>query len=101
MMTKEQLKEAIDAIKEIGELADKLMQDYKVDIIETPAFQAPGKLFDLLIESNYNEEGADWIYYWCFECNYGENVNAMDEEGNPICKTFDDLYEYCKQYERV
>lgn len=101
MMTKEQLRKAIDLIEEIDKVADKLYNDYKIEIAETPMFQVSGQLFDLLIECNYTPEGADWIYYWCFECNYGENVDAIDEEGNPICKTFDDLYEYCKQYERV
>lgn len=102
MITKEQLYRAIDAIKEIDNTADKLYNDYRIEIADTPMFQIPGKLFDLFIESHYTNEGADVIYWWCFECDFGNNpLNAEDEDGNLICQTFDELYEYCKQYERV
>lgn len=101
-MTKEQLRKAIDLIEEINKVADKLYNDYKIEICETPMFQVPGSLFDLFIESHYTNEGADIIYWWCFECDFGRNaLNAEDEDENLICQTFDELYEYCKQYERV
>lgn len=102
MITKEQLAEAIKLIKEANEYTDKIYNEYRLDITETPMFQCPGRLFDLLIESHYTEEGADWIYWWCFECDFGRNLlNAENEDGHLICQTFDELYEYCKQYERV
>lgn len=102
MITKEQLRKAIDLIEQIDEVADKLYNDYKIEIAETPMFQVPGQLFDLLIECNYTSEGADIIYWWCFECNFGRNpLNAEDKDGHLICQTFDELYEYCKQYERI
>lgn len=102
MLSKEQLYKAINAIKEIDNATSKLYNDYKIDIVETAMFQVPGKLFDLLMESNYTKEGVDVINWWCFECDFGKNpLNAEDENENLICQTFDELYEYCKQYERV
>ena len=101
MITKEQFTNII-LIFELLIFEVVLYNDYRIEIADTPMFQIPGKLFDLFIESHYTNEGADVIYWWCFECDFGNNpLNAEDEDGNLICQTFDELYEYCKQYERV
>lgn len=49
---------------------------------------------ELLLEV-YGEEGHDWFSWFCYENNFGTGgLTANDKEGNPICHSFESLYEY-------
>jgi len=74
--------------------------------------------------SHYTEEGVEWIEWFMFENDYGQKdwskiptfnketgkaefeddpvkaYGAKDENGNPICYSYESLYEYVKQYEK-
>ena len=54
----------------------------------------------MLIATNYTEEGQDWISWWYFEKSMDPGLKAYDDNGNEICRTFDELYEHVKQFER-
>lgn len=73
-----------------------------------------------LIKEVYGEEGYDWFSWFCYENEFGQKdwstapsykikedgtqelihkegedrYGAHDEEGNPICYSFETLYEY-------
>ena len=71
----------------------------------------------LLIREVYGEEGADWYSWFCYENDYGTKdwsktrkvmVNgkledreveygAHDENGNPICYSFESTWEYLEK----
>jgi hypothetical protein len=82
------------------------------------------KMFEASISSHYTEEGVGWIEWFVYEADFGtrdfselpsyrpneegemELVSepgeprwgATDESGNPICYSYESLYEYVEQY---
>jgi hypothetical protein len=80
------------------------------------------KIVDTAISSHYTVEGVDWINWFMFENEYGQRdwsklpvydtktgkivedadplkaYGAKDENGNPICYSFETTYEFVKQY---
>jgi len=79
------------------------------------------RILNTTLSSHYTEEGVDWITWFIYENEYGqkdwsrlptydietgklieknpmESYGASDENGNPICFSFETTYEYVKQY---
>jgi hypothetical protein len=98
-MTKEDLLKAFSLMDELNKAIDDFAK-LGVDFVETPFFNTAGCLFDMVIASNYTEEGQDWINWWYFEKSMDPGLKAYDDNGNEICRTFDELYEHVKQFER-
>lgn len=100
-MNKEDLKSAFDLMDQINGTADKFLE-LGIDIIETPLFSVPGYLFDLLIESNFTEEGQDVINWWYFEKkgNPELDLKMLDKDGNELCSDFDALWDYVKDFKK-
>ena len=99
-MKKEELEKAFNMIQEMQKFEQEVKNILNIDIFEVPYFENFYRMFELLIHSNYTSKGQDWIYWWCYENDFGKaGLGATDENGNPICTNFDELYEYVKQYE--
>ena len=95
--------------------ADRELHDLykkKVDLLE---FVDPYQnIIMLLIREVYGEEGADWYSWFCYENDYGQKdwskikkvmtkgkledreveYGAYDENGNPICYSFESTWDY-------
>jgi hypothetical protein len=79
------------------------------------------KILNATLSSHYTDEGVDWITWFIYENEYGQkdwsrlptydletgkliekdpmdSYGAKDENGNPICFSFETTYEYVKQY---
>lgn len=79
------------------------------------------RIVDGFLTSHYTVEGIDWINWFIFENEWGTKdwsklpvfdtygnlihdadpmkvYGAKDEDGNPICFSFESTYEYVKQY---
>lgn len=70
MITKEKFIRAIAKYKEFSKGAEALSQvvcDSKYSIYETKWIDAVGQIFDIFVDSNFTDEGADWIFYYLFE----------------------------------
>lgn len=78
------------------------------------------RIFDTSIETSYGEGGLDWVNWFIYESEYGQRdwstsdsykmnedgtseivhkkgevrFGAYDEEGNPICYSYESLWEY-------
>lgn len=100
-MTKEQF---IEVIKLHKQSADNLNGYYKMslDLLDNknspvePLFKA----IDILFDSIYTEEGAEWISWYIYDNNYGEEeLTAFDGE-TQICKNIDELYDYIQKYKK-
>lgn len=51
-----------------------------------------------LIKEVYGEEGLDWFSWFCYENDFGQGgLEAWDENKNPICHSFESLWEYLEQ----
>lgn len=97
-MKKEDLKLAEKLLKEFNGYIDDL-QKMGIDLIETPLFDCFGRLFDLLIKTNYRTEGQDWINWFFFEKG-DTGLKAFDDKGREICRDFEELYSIVEDYER-
>jgi hypothetical protein len=48
-----------------------------------------------LIKEVYGDEGYDWWSWFCYENDYGQGgLTAQDEKGEPICYSFESLWNY-------
>jgi hypothetical protein len=58
------------------------------------------KLFTTAIESNYGEDGLEWVDWFVLETNYGtdKNLTAKDADGNQICYDIESLYDYLEKH---
>lgn len=52
-----------------------------------------------LLKEVYGEEGYDWWTWFCYENNFGQNgLEAWDENKNPICYSYESLWEYLEKH---
>ena len=52
-------------------------------------------IIEILITEVYGELGASWFNWFCFDNDFGHGtLSAKDENGNPICFSFESLWEY-------
>jgi len=78
------------------------------------------KIFDAALNSHFTEEGVDWINWFVYENDWGEKdwsiykvfnsqgeltdrdpmeaYGAKDENGNPICYSFESTWELVKNH---
>jgi hypothetical protein len=79
------------------------------------------RILNATLSSHYTDEGVDWINWFIYDNEYGQkdwsrlptydlgtgeliekdpmdSYGAKDENGNPICFSFETTYEYVKQY---
>ena len=98
-MNKEDLRKAFELMDQLNESIDKLLEMH-IDLVETSFFNVPGCLFDLLIGSNFEEEGQDTINWWYFEKQEHPELKMLDAEGNELCSDFDALWDYVKDYKK-
>jgi hypothetical protein len=79
-----------------------------------------GRIISAALDSLFTEEGVDWINWFMYENDWGqkdwsripkidkdgkiverdpvEAYGAKDENGKPICYSFESTWEYVKQY---
>ena len=59
------------------------------------------KMLELSITSHYGEMGWDWVSWFIYENDYGQRgLEARDEDGDLICQTHLDLYNYIETNHR-
>lgn len=83
---------------------DALISKAQVIIdIDSPIIEFGWEMFQLLLESNFNEEDREFIYWWLYErvnSYTGEVRQAYDSNGNPIkLDTPEDLWNYLTGFE--
>ena len=69
----------------------------KIDLIE---FGDPyHDIINTLIKEIYGKKGYDWYSWFCCEAEYGQKNKhaAWDDDGTPICYSFETLWEYLEK----
>ena len=57
-------------------------------------------IIDRLMKEVYGEEGADWFNWFCFENDFGtKGLEAWDANENPICYSWESLWECLENLE--
>lgn len=71
------------------------------------------QIFITSISCFYNEEGIDWINWYIYENDFGNydwnkynktdkiEYPATDENGNPICYSFESLYNHIEENHKL
>ena len=100
-MTKELFKKIIEEIK----LAQKYNHKYYkfgIDLYEGkyPIAEVHGIITDLFWESLYDVHGVDWINWFMWENDFGNNKMEAWDGDKLICQTVEELYEYIEQYRK-
>jgi hypothetical protein len=77
----------------------------KIDLIEF--VDGYHQIISILIKEIYGEDGYEWYSWFCYESDYGRKdwsskngeiqYIATDENGNPICYSFESLWEYLEK----
>ena len=75
-----------------------LYQKYDVDLI---AFEEVyHEIIQELLKEVFNKEQLDWWDWFCYETEFGQkDMQGRDEKGNPICYSWESLYEHLKSLE--
>ena len=92
-MTKENFSELINAVKNHSEYIWNLYKDYGIDFVNSPVMEIENEITKYL-KAQFDDK-CDWIGYWMWELNFGENwkPGTITENGNDIpLKTIDDLW---------
>ena len=92
-MTKENFAKLINAVKNHSDYIYNLYKDYGIDFVNSPVMEIESEITKYL-KAQFNNE-FDWISYWMWELNFGENwkPGTITENGNDIpLKTIDDLW---------
>lgn len=78
----------------------QVLESYGFNIWDTPVLNFGFIMFDRLIETNFDEEGRDWINWWLYERDLlGNKPQAWDENGNVIpTETVDDLWNLVEKH---
>lgn len=59
------------------------------------------ELMDLFLQSQYEQDGIDWINWFMYENDFGRKELRASCGGKLICQTIEDLYEYVRIYEQT
>ena len=98
-MTYERFLKVTLSIKKQDEVISDLYKQ-KVDLID---FVDPYHVIILeLIQEIYGEEGYDWWSWFCYENDFGQKgLEAFDENKNPICYSFESLWEFLENMKKI
>ena len=87
--------EILNKLKKQSDKQDALY-DLDVDLINYS--DDHNSVIDILLEVYYGKEGADWIAWYLWERDpVGDQYQATDKDGNPICYDDKSLWEEVEQ----
>lgn len=85
MITFKEFKYAVDRIKKINDVCDKL-QELRIDLIDSELHEGPNLLFDCFISSHFTEIGQDLVSWWMYE-----DVNKILYDSEDTSKIIADI----------
>ncbi len=101
-----QLKEFQSLLEKFKSFSDKLseLHDLGFDFYEGKyqLINDVDKIIDITLSSHYTEQGVDWINWFIYETDYGKkDMEATDENKNPICYDVESLHEYITKNHKI
>ena len=97
-MDRELFVKQIQLIQQLNTKTDQL-KDIGINIIESPLYDIPAKLFDNFIETICTDDGVDLVFWWLYEdvdkviC---ENIGEAEEQKISLDTVYQ-LYEYLEK----
>lgn len=98
-MTKEQFIEILENYKELGEIVHKYY-NFGIDLVEVDdsLVDKVDNIISLTFASHYSDLGVDWINWFMYENDFGNQGLEATDNGELICQTAEELYDYIEQY---
>jgi len=89
----------IEVIHLIKKQNKKIQDAYNVGVDLIEFYDSNAQAISHLIGAHYGKEGLDIFNWWCYERNFGKrtDLTMTDGDGNILCLTIDDLYEYLEE----
>lgn len=110
----------LEVIMTQRKMEQQVQKAYKLKIDLLDFVDGYSKITETLLNEIYTKEGYDWYSWFCYESDYGQKdwsknasykrddkgnmviehkagevrYGATDERGNPICHSFQSLWEY-------
>jgi hypothetical protein len=99
MISKENFVTLIESNRRFFAYVMKLSNEMNIELWENPLVMEYDKVFMNYIKEFFTkEEDIEWIEWFCYDKFYnlpnGKIEQAWDDDGNEICKTTEDLYDY-------
>jgi hypothetical protein len=93
MISKEAFIELINSNYRFFDYVGRLF-DLRVDFWENPMVTEYILVFENYLKEFFTEEEIKWVEWYCYDKKVNPNLTAKDENGNEICKTVEELYDY-------
>ena len=98
-MTKESFINMLLEIQNFNCQVDQWCEVMCSNLFESPLVESGWNLISMLIYTNFDEEGQDWINWWLYEKDGNPELKAWDENDNEIpTETIDDLWNLVKDH---
>jgi signal peptidase I len=88
-------------------LDEQIKEAYKLKIDLIEFVDRYNEIISILITEIYGKDGYEWYSWFCYDNDYGRKdwsskdgkikYSATDESGNPICYSFETLWEYLEE----
>ena len=101
-MTFENFYNIIDCYKRGSDMISDL-HDIGIDLMEGK-FQVSGILYEQLqnsIRFIYGDDGLDWVEWFIFENDYGNNGLKAYDGDKLICQSYEELFSYLEKNHRL
>lgn len=98
MITKSLFVKCIEKYKSQNKTLDQL-EELGFEIWDTSVIEFGWYMFDAFLDSNFNEDGKDWINWWLYERAEFSDMKAYNEDGSEIpMDTIEDLWNLVEKY---
>lgn len=69
-------------------------QEMNIEIWDSNLVKSFNDVFSISMRSMFNQNGLEWIEWYCYEKRHNPSLVARDKDGNEICRTPEELYDF-------
>jgi hypothetical protein len=70
------------------------LYDMRIDMWENPMVTEYIFMFQNYLKEFFDEDEIEWIEWFCYDKKINPHLTAEDANGNVICNTVEELYDY-------
>ena len=97
MINKETFLKTLERKREYDKIIDGLHSLLNIDVGDSDFIDIPYTWFDTIIETNFSQEGADWIFWYLYDKQ--EDYKAKRADGTEIkLDTDEDLWNFVNNF---
>lgn len=100
MIEKEQFIKLIQGYKDYISYIENVDDLLNTNIFESKIVDYSFRLFDLVIEISFNEEGSDIIFWWLYEKSTNPELKIFDKTEELPTETTEDIWNIVKEYRK-